>query len=76
MPIAYSRLTAKSQTTVPIAVRKALSLQPGDSLVYEAHGDTVTLRKVAGSDIAYLRAVQATLSEWNTPEDAAAYDDL
>lgn len=71
-----SRLTSKGQTTIPREVRQKLSLEPGDTIVYEIEDDSVRLRKQAPLDLSYLRAVQATLSEWESPEDAAAYDDL
>ena len=71
-----SRLTSKSQTTIPRAVREALALQPGDMIVYEIEDEAVRLRKQPPLDLSYLRAVQATLSEWESPEDSAAYDDL
>ena len=76
MSIASSRITAKSQTTVPSAVRKALSLKPGDRLIYEARDGEIVLRKDRPLDVAYLRALQTTLEEWDTPEDAEAFDDL
>jgi hypothetical protein len=53
-----------------------LELKPGDSIVFEIHADVVQLRKVEPLDIGYLRAVQTTLSEWESPEDTEAYDDL
>jgi AbrB family looped-hinge helix DNA binding protein len=71
-----SRLTSKAQTTIPREVRQKLSLEPGDTIVYEIEDDAVRLRKQAPLDLSYLRAVQTTLSEWESPEDAAAYDDL
>jgi AbrB family looped-hinge helix DNA binding protein len=71
-----SKLTAKAQTTIPREVREKLALAPGDTIVYEIDGDTVRLRKQAPMDVVHLRALQATLSEWETPEDAAAYDEL
>jgi antitoxin PrlF len=71
-----SRLTSKAQTTIPREVRQKLSLEPGDTIIYEIEDDSVRLRKQAPLDLSYLRAVQATLSEWESPEDAAAYDDL
>jgi bifunctional DNA-binding transcriptional regulator/antitoxin component of YhaV-PrlF toxin-antitoxin module len=71
-----SRLTSKSQTTIPRAVREKLSLTPGDVIVYQIEGDTVRIRKQAPIDLSYLRGLQATLSEWDSPDDAAAYDDL
>jgi AbrB family looped-hinge helix DNA binding protein len=70
------RLTSRGQTTIPRAVREKLSLKPGDVLVYEFQDDEVRMRKHAPLDVAYLRALQTTLSEWDAPEDAAAFDDL
>ena len=71
-----SRITSKGQTTIPREVRRQLGLKPGDVLVYEIEADEVRVRKQAPLDVAYLRAVQGTLSEWDSPEDAAAFDDL
>lgn len=71
-----SRLTSKAQTTIPREERQKLSLEPGDTIVYEIEDDSVRLRKQAPLELSYLRAVQTTLSEWESPEDAAAYDDL
>jgi antitoxin PrlF len=71
-----SRLTSKGQTTIPRQVREALSLQTGDSIVYEVADGAVVIRKALPLDVAHLRALQATLSEWESPEDAEAYDDL
>jgi AbrB family looped-hinge helix DNA binding protein len=71
-----SRITSKGQTTIPRAVREKLSLRPGDVLIYEFDRDDVRVRKQVPLDVAYLRAVQTTLSEWDSPEDAAAFDDL
>jgi antitoxin PrlF len=71
-----SRLTSKSQTTIPRAVRDRLALQPGDTIVYEIEDDGVRLRKEAALDIGWLRALEVTLGEWESPDDAQAYDDL
>jgi len=71
-----SRLTSKCQTRIPRAVRETLSLVPGDTIVYEIDGDSVRMRKQAALDLSYLRSLQATLSQWESPEDATAYDDL
>jgi antitoxin PrlF len=73
---ALSKLTSKGQTTIPRKVRDKLALQPGDLIAFEIQGDVVRLRKVEPVDVGYLRAVQTTLSEWESPEDAKAYDDL
>lgn len=76
MPRVFSRLTAKSQTTVPKSVRNALGVGPGDALEYVIEKKGVSLRKLPRAEEAHLRALQTTLSEWETPEDAAAFDDL
>jgi AbrB family looped-hinge helix DNA binding protein len=73
---ALSKLTSKGQTTIPREVRDKLALKPGDLIAFEMQGDAVQIRKVEPLDIGYLRAVQTTLSEWESPEDAEAYDDL
>jgi len=76
MVLHYAKITSKSQTTLPLAVRKALNVSPGDTLVYRVSADGVTLSRAEPMDPAYLRGLDATLSEWGTAEDAAAYDDL
>ena len=48
---AVSKLTSKYQTTVPAAVREALLLDKGDSLVFEIGEDgLVTVRKAVPLD--------------------------
>ncbi len=75
--IASSRLTSKSQTTVPAAVRKRLNLKPGDTVVFEeSEGGTVRIRKAEPLDIGFLSALESTLSEWNSENDERAYRDL
>ena len=71
-----SRLSSKGRTTIPREVRRRLSLQPGDMIVYELDDEEVRLRRQMPLDVTFLRAVQTTLSEWDSPEDAAAFDDL
>jgi AbrB family looped-hinge helix DNA binding protein len=74
---AISKITSKGQTTVPQKVRAALESQPGDLLAWEVDAaGRVTVRRVQPIDAEYLKAVEATLSEWNTAEDEAAYGDL
>jgi antitoxin PrlF len=72
----HSRLTSKSQTTIPKRVRDRLRLKPGDFVNYEIDGDRAILSKAAAIGLTHLAELEKTLSEWDTPEDAAAYDDL
>ena len=65
------RITAKSQTTVPRAVRKALGINPGDQIAYEIDGDRVVIRRVGDPFDAPL----ASFTEWADDLDAA-YDSL
>jgi AbrB family looped-hinge helix DNA binding protein len=76
MALHYAKITSKSQTTIPLAVRKALNLAPGDTVAYRVGPDGVTVSRAEPTDPAYLKGLEATLSEWGTAEDAAAYDDL
>ena len=73
---AASRLTSKYQATIPAEVRRALRLKQGDTVQFEIDGDRVTLRRRSAADRAYLRSLQATLSEWASPFDEEAYADL
>ena len=72
----HSRLTSKSQTTIPKRVRDRLRLKPGDFVRYEIEGNRVVLSKATAIDVTHLAQLEKTLSEWDSPEDAAAYDNL
>ena len=71
-----SRLTSRFRTTIPRTVRERLALLPGDTIVGEIEGETVRIRRQAPIDLTWLRGVQATLSEWASPEEAPATDEL
>ena len=75
--LAVAKITAKGQTTIPQAVRAALHVVPGDLITWSVDVDgTATVRRVQPLDIDYLRAVEGTLSEWDTAADQEAYRDL
>jgi len=74
--IARAKITSKSQTTVPKEVRQALGVSSGDTLAFEIDGDAVRVRKETPLDVGYLQSVEQTLSEWESPEDCEAYDDM
>ena len=49
-PFLASKVTARSQTTLPSGVRKALGLRAGDQIAYEIARDQVVIRKVIAED--------------------------
>ncbi len=69
-----SKLTSKSQTTVPQPVRRALKLKPGDSLAYEISDGQVILTRAqveSGADDPF-----RTFDEWLGDNDQEAYAEL
>ena len=69
-----SKLTTKSQTTIPQAVRAALRVKEGDELVYQIDGPRVILTKAngdKGADDPF-----RTFAEWNSAADRKGYADL
>jgi len=68
-----SKLTSKAQTTVPLAVRKALKLREGDQILYLIDGDQVVLRRVGpGAE----EDPFASFGEWSSEADMRAYAGL
>lgn len=77
MHVEIGRITSKGQTTIPAAFRKELSLIPGDEIVFEREGEKIIIRKAIPLDIEYYRSIQQSFSsEWNSPEDEDAFNDL
>lgn len=68
------RITAKAQTTVPLAVRRALGIAPGDDVAWEIEDGRVILTKVPTSPAPFV-ADLAAFAEWADELDAA-YDAL
>jgi antitoxin PrlF len=68
-----SRITSKSQTVIPKAVRDKLGLKPGDLVRYVVEGDRVTIEraKTQAEDDPF-----ATFSEWSSKADEDAYGSL
>jgi len=69
------RITAKSQTTIPRAVRAALGVGPGDVIGYEIDGDRVVLRRAARLPGDTVTNPFANFDEWASEADSA-YDVL
>jgi len=74
-----SKLTGKSQTTIPQAVRTALGVKEGDELAYTIEDGRVVLSKAPGKLPRKgdpLEDPFATFWEWDTKEDERAFADL
>ena len=69
-----SRITSKSQVTLPRAVRSALGLRPGDEIVWEIDGDSAVVSR-AGSPDMFVGNL-STFTEWDTQADREAFRDL
>lgn len=72
----FSRVSSKGQITLPKAVREALGVKPGDTLVYDLEDDQVRIRRVEPFDAAFHAALSETLDEWNSDSDEEAFRDL
>ena len=72
-----SKLTSKSQATIPEKIRKVLGLHPGDSVAFEIDDHSkVVIRKATPIDFEFAKALEGTLSEWSSKNDEEAYGDL
>ncbi len=69
----HSRITAKAQTTVPLPVRRALGLEPGDDLVWDIEGGRVVLTRAAQGTDPFVNNF-ATFTEWMSDADCRAFD--
>lgn len=65
-----SRVTSKAQTTIPKAVRAALGLAEGDTLVYDIVDGQVVLRRLTEPA---LDDPFALFDEWDGEADRQAY---
>jgi AbrB family looped-hinge helix DNA binding protein len=77
MEAVISKLTTKSQATIPEKIRKLLGLHPGDSVAFEViENHRVMIRKATPIDFEFAKALAGTLSEWSSQNDEEAYRDL
>jgi antitoxin PrlF len=68
-----SRLTSKGQATIPVKVRQALQLKPGDRVAFEITGRKVALRRLDPLDHAFLSIAEESLTEWSSAQDEKAF---
>jgi antitoxin PrlF len=74
----HSRITSKAQTTVPLAVRRALGVGPGDTIAYEIKDGQVVVTRVEpdDDDVPDMFVNNfSTFTEWADELDSV-YDDL
>ena len=71
-----SKVTVKYQATIPQEVREFLGVRQGDAVEYRIERGEVLLKRVTAPDTEYLRAVQKTLTEWDSKADDDAFRDL
>ena len=75
--LSVSKLTSKSQATIPGRVRKQLGLKTGDSGAFKFKEGLVYLQKARPVDHVMAQAVGETLQdEWGSAHDERAYRDL
>ena len=68
-----SKLTSKAQTTIPLPVRNALGLGPGDEVAYAIEGQRVILTRAPKAPV---DDPFGTFSEWSSDADRAGYAGL
>jgi antitoxin PrlF len=71
-PTSFSKVSVKSQTVLPRAVRDELGINPGDTLRYRLTEQGVLIDKAPSeADDPF-----ATFSEWSSAADEKAYGEL
>ena len=69
-----SKLTSKFQATIPENIRAILNLKASDQIIFEITKDKkIVIKKTMPADIAYLKALESTLNEWNSQNDEEDY---
>ncbi|MDH3910452.1 MAG: AbrB/MazE/SpoVT family DNA-binding domain-containing protein [Rhodospirillales bacterium] len=72
-----TKLTTKGQTTIPSRIRKALRIEPGDSVVFTLEDNgKVSLRRAEKFDAGFLKLATESFTDWSTPEADEAFRDL
>ncbi|MDX2073209.1 MAG: type II toxin-antitoxin system PrlF family antitoxin [Alphaproteobacteria bacterium] len=69
-----SKVTSKSQTVIPMAVRNKLGLKPGDMVRYRFREDHVEIEKLAAEGDGFDPFM--AFHEWASAEDEEAFKDL
>jgi antitoxin PrlF len=67
------KITAKAQTTIPQAVRRALGLMPGDEVEWDIQGDRVVMTRASRASDPFVGNLEA-FTEWASDADCRAFD--
>ena len=70
-----SRMDHRGRITIPKRIRECAGLRSGDLLAFTQRGAELRVRRLSRPD-GYLLAVEKTMSEWNSPDDEAAWRHL
>ena len=76
MSLQIAKITSKDQMTIPKAAREAVRLVEGDLVAVEVEGDWLVVRKLVGGRDPDLVGLEASLEDWASPEDEAAWRNL
>ena len=76
MQTVTSKLTSKYQATIPEAVRRVMGLRAGDVIAFDVEGNEIRIRKASPVDLAFVQALETTLTEWTSEADEDAYREL
>lgn len=76
MSMQIAKITSKGQMTIPKAARDAMRLVEGDLVAVEVEGNRLVVRKLVGGRDPHLVGLEASLEEWASAEDEAAWRDL
>jgi len=72
-----ARVTAKGQATIPKRIREAAHIREGDMLAFDLDSNNrIIIKRIDMSVDQELSALQATMSEWSSPQDEEAWRDL
>jgi len=75
--LSVSKLTSKSQATIPGRIRQKLGLKAGDSVAFKLREGLIYLQKAKPVDHTMAHAVGETLQdEWDSTHDERAYRNL
>ena len=46
-----AKVTSKGQVTIPLKIRNALGVKPGDKIVFDQNGDDISVRPVSRENV-------------------------